>query len=309
MQLCFTNIHSLIPKRDQLCSFLEDSNPDILAITETWLHSDIPDHELLPDNSAYNIFRHDRDKKRGGGVLLAIKKTLSSFCVNIDSTIEIVWTACITSATKILIGVCYRPPDSDNSFVEELRKSVDSATRQCSPDNIYLLGDFNFPQIDWSLLTSTCHEAMKFVSLTLDYNLFQVVKEPTRGTNILDLILTNAHETVSSILHVDGFSDHKLLQITLSLPTHVLHSTVKKIRDYNRGNYEGINDELEAFYDQVFLPSFPYRSVNENWILFKNKIITLVDKYIPLISISNDNKNPWFNKTLQSHRSRKKRLY
>lgn len=70
-----------------------------------------------------------------------------------------------------------------------------------------------------------------------------------------------------------------------------------------------MNDELEVFYDQVFLPSFPYRSVNENWVLFRNKIITLVDKYIPLISISNDNKNPWFNKTLKSHRSKKKRLY
>lgn len=79
--------------------------------------------------------------------------------------------------------------------------------------------------IDWSLSTSPCHNAMKFVSLTLDYNLFQVVQEPTRGTNISDLILTNAPESVGAILHLDGFSDHKLLQLALSLPIQVLHST------------------------------------------------------------------------------------
>ena len=35
----------------------------------------------------------------------------------------------------------------------------------------------------------------------------------------------------------------------------------------------------------------------------------LIDKYVPLITISNDKSNPWFNKSLRSLRNKKKRLY
>lgn len=35
----------------------------------------------------------------------------------------------------------------------------------------------------------------------------------------------------------------------------------------------------------------------------------LVDKYVPLVAISNDKHNPWFNKSLRSLRNKKKRLY
>lgn len=43
----FTNIRSIFPKRTELCSYLQDSNSDILMLTETWLHPDIRDDEIL----------------------------------------------------------------------------------------------------------------------------------------------------------------------------------------------------------------------------------------------------------------------
>lgn len=49
---------------------------DVIFLTETWLNESIMDHEILP--RAYNICRCDRVGRVGGGVMTAIKSTLSS---------------------------------------------------------------------------------------------------------------------------------------------------------------------------------------------------------------------------------------
>lgn len=133
----------MLPKRDQFCSFLDDSNSDIVVLTETWLTPEINDMEIFPDNNSYNVYRHDRGTKRGGGVLLGIKKKFSSFLIDSKSDLEIVWCACSSSSTKVLIGVCYRPPDFRHSFVDEFRNSIATAVELFPSDYMYIFGDFN----------------------------------------------------------------------------------------------------------------------------------------------------------------------
>ena len=72
---------------------------DVICLTETWLHESIMDHEILP--TAYNIFRCDRVCRVGGGVMTAIKSTLSSTLHEVPSefsSLEMV----ITTATVLL---------------------------------------------------------------------------------------------------------------------------------------------------------------------------------------------------------------
>lgn len=206
-------------KRDHLASYLDDCDCDVLVLTETWLHPDIYDSEIASLADTHNIYRCDCTKKRGGGVLLAIKKkTIISHVINTNSELEVVWAACLSSTTKVLFGFCYRPPDSTKCFVNELWSSIDKATELCLTKFTYLLGDFNFPLIDWSQLSSSCRLSTEFIDLTVNFNLCQVVHLPTRGNNLLDLILTNAPETIGQITHLDGFSDHNLLQTTINVP-------------------------------------------------------------------------------------------
>lgn len=55
-------------------------SPEILVFTETWLSPDIINSELFLNN--YRVYRTDRVNRRGGGVLLAMKKSISSSFVN-----------------------------------------------------------------------------------------------------------------------------------------------------------------------------------------------------------------------------------
>lgn len=130
-----------------------------------------------------------------------------------------------------------------------------------------------------------------------------------RGTDILDLFFTNAPETTGVISCIEGFSDHKLIHFQINLPVMFTGAVTKAMRDYNRGDYDKFNTDLEIFYHEYFLPSFVSRTVNTFWILFQEKILELVDQYINLLVISNNNTNPWFTKQLQTWRNKKKRSY
>jgi hypothetical protein len=44
---------------------------DLIILTETWLHKNISSAEFF--DASYTVFRRDRDIKRGGGVLIALK--------------------------------------------------------------------------------------------------------------------------------------------------------------------------------------------------------------------------------------------
>lgn len=199
LSLSSTNIRSLTPKRDLVCSFLDDSDCDILALTETWLNSDITDNEIFPGRN-FHIYRNDRTNRRGGGVLLAIRQTVQSYTINVHSDLEMIWVACVTKFTTILIGNCCRPPDCSHSFVDDLRSSMNQATKLYSTDAIYIFSDFNFYEIDWIHLSSSCCNSTGFINLALDFSLFQIVKQPTRGSNILDLIITTVPATVGTLL-------------------------------------------------------------------------------------------------------------
>lgn len=148
--------------------------------------------------------------------------------------------------------------------------------------------------------------SLDFVNFALDFNFAQIINQPTRGNNILDLLLTSDPDNVGEISCFEGFSDHKLIQLSINIPLKVAGKTTKVIRDYSKANYSCMNPDLEEFYHSTFLPSLSSRTVDENWSLFREEITLLVDKYVPEIAISNDKRNPWFNKYLRTLRNKKK---
>ena len=65
------NVRSNRNKIDEFQALLSMDSFDVIALTETWLDVNFEDKELGLEG--YNIFRKDRQGKRGGGLLMAIK--------------------------------------------------------------------------------------------------------------------------------------------------------------------------------------------------------------------------------------------
>lgn len=94
LTLYYQNVRGLRTKLKHLHLATLNENFNFLVLTETWLHMDILDNELL--DNRYTIFRTDRNpenssKSLGGGVLIAIKKPLKSYKIVASKSVEELW--------------------------------------------------------------------------------------------------------------------------------------------------------------------------------------------------------------------------
>jgi hypothetical protein len=172
---------------------------DLVCVTETWLKNDIDNAEILP--SEYTIYRKDRNS-RAGGVLLAVKScSFSNTCeVKFDLDLELVAVEIIShSNMKYLLACCYKSQQYINcQWVEKFNLFLAKTCSQYS--NVLICGDFNFPKIHWdSPELTTGGEEVDFMEMLSDYHLTQLNSLPTRGENILDLVITNVPNLVDNI--------------------------------------------------------------------------------------------------------------
>ncbi|EEC18664.1 hypothetical protein IscW_ISCW013877, partial [Ixodes scapularis] len=58
----------IVNKTDKLEAAVLNTQPDIIAVTETWLSDSILDCEITPPN--YTILRKDRGSRGGGAAIL-----------------------------------------------------------------------------------------------------------------------------------------------------------------------------------------------------------------------------------------------
>ena len=139
-----------------------------IFVSETWLSSNVLNSEILPED--YFIVRNDRDT-HGGGVLLAIKSSSfkSAREVFIETDIEICFAEVTTCCNiNICLCCCYRPPNSNGTWLEKLNSTVSQVCDRFS--NILICSDFNFPKISWDNPERTRGAAeLKFHLILGDY--------------------------------------------------------------------------------------------------------------------------------------------
>lgn len=84
---------------------IQSENPDIVAITESWLH----DNFRFLGFPGYSIFRQDRQPCRGGGVLLCVRTALRAELVSSGTidTCEYIFVDVVQTLGKVRYGVIY----------------------------------------------------------------------------------------------------------------------------------------------------------------------------------------------------------
>ena len=91
-------------------------------------------------------------------------------------------------------------------------------TSQLKYSHIVTVGDFNFPDINWTTKSNNPSNLNFFVECITDAFMFQHVTDPTRGRgsnkpNVLDLILSNDDDIIGEVEYFStlGRSDHCVL--------------------------------------------------------------------------------------------------
>ncbi|KAK4829639.1 hypothetical protein QYF61_005850 [Mycteria americana] len=128
LKCLYTNARSMGNKREELEAIVHQENYDIIAITETWWDDS---HNWSATMDGYEIFRRDRQGRRGGGVALYVRECLDSLELNDgDDRVECLWVRIRGKAKKadIVVGICYRPPNQDEATDELFYKQLGEAS-------------------------------------------------------------------------------------------------------------------------------------------------------------------------------------
>jgi exonuclease III len=148
----YTNADSLMGKFEEF-KLRVWQNFDIIGVVETWTYDNISDSEMNMDG--YTMYRKDRKDTKGGGVVLYIRDTIIS--TSIDKEIhqdfqESTWCLVELEETSLIVGLCYRSPSSTSENNQRLLKEVEKAAKCKRSDHVVIMGDFNYPTIDYKNL-------------------------------------------------------------------------------------------------------------------------------------------------------------
>ena len=218
-------MQSVFNKLNELAAYAAEENPDFILLTETWCNSMISNAALtLPGYQLETDLRIDRENTTngiGGGLLVytkdGIKVTTCKQLENYKLTQYCAFSI-MTGKEPVNIVLVYRPPNNDKTNMDELCKLVRNL-----PKNTILIGDINFPKIDWSGDGGGGGGGGgAFFSAVQDSNLEQLIHFPThKKGNTLDLLLTNIPNNILAISNSPplGKSDHCVILAEVFLPT------------------------------------------------------------------------------------------
>ena len=192
------------------------------------------------------VSRRDRsDGRQGGGIaafaLTSIAERIS--LVQSSDDAERFWLMAHTDQGPYLVGVWYRPPDPGECGTIATFKTEYAALETTSLGSI-VLGDVNVHNKRW--LKHSANNSPEGVALQTacdELGLSQKVSKPTRGDNLLDVVLTNipgAKAKVSACI-----ADHRLVTAEVPFKVPEQAAVARIVWQYAQADWEKMRDILE----------------------------------------------------------------
>ena len=225
---------------------------NIIALSENWLNEN--NHSLY-DMLGYQSEHRYRPNRGGGGVSLLIKNNIEYF-VRPDLCLQTRYTeslfieidkSFVGKQQDVIIGVMYRPPDTDMKVFNENLGSILSKTK-AEKKLLYILADFNI-----NLLNADTHEATHdFLDIMYSNSLLPTITKPTRVTeksatlidNIFSNSLLNTQNIVTGIMYCDVTDHFPIFHIDYTADVQSDEIIVKK-RIYSESNVTSFSSALK----------------------------------------------------------------
>jgi hypothetical protein len=314
--LSLINCQSVNNKRGEFQNVIDSLNPDIVVATEAWLSDSIRDGEIGAPHGfscLYNIHRHDRHTT-GGGVFIAVRNTIPNRrAYEYENDCEMVWTKIDPPGSKsILVCGYYRPHVTDISSFTKFKESI-SGLKSSSNAHVWILGDLNFPGIDWDTVT-TKHNCkaqpthQEFINLLDDCGLVQIITKPTRELNTLDLFITNNPTIVNRWEVLPGISDHDIIFAEVDIGPHQNIQNRRMIPLYKKANWEGFYELMKDFSDST-LANQEGLTAESLWIAFRAALDQGIKSFIPHRQAKKKDSLPWITPSVRKLMKRRNRLF
>jgi len=287
----YSNVDSLLNKKQELEIVLKSFKikPPIILLTEVNYKNKDINYEINELNIPGYTMYHNIQNKGERGVATYVSTDLESiFLKSASGGPEFVFIKLeLHKGHYITVANIYRSPNSTQADDIKLCNDLECLVADVKKD-IIIVGDFNFPEIDWDLHYSTNKSFGSTVFLNTLHKLLlqQHVNFPTRSRgndtpHILDLVITD-----SQLIHnIDtlaplGKSDHVVLMIETNFFS--VKPPIEQKLNYDKGDYAALRSYLDCDWDKHF--DAVALDVDEMWNIFKTKIDSGVTQFIPLTS-------------------------
>ena len=142
------------------------------------------------------------------------------------------------------------------------------------------MGDFNHGHIQWKSLESTGGEDQQFLFLIQESFLTQHMLEPTRGENVVDIVLLSQKELVDNVkIHEPlGNSDHNQIHFDIKVKSGSKNKKTYR-RNFHKGNYKDMRKYLAKLDWNNMLMN---KTAIECWNILKYEIGSIIVKFVPL---------------------------
>ena len=180
---------------------------------------------------------------------------------------------------------------------------------------VWIAGDLNYPNIDWDNKTLKSGQTNSFSSLhrefldTLDeFSLTQMVKNPTRDGNILDLFLTSNSSLVNHVRVVPGISDHDAVLVDSNITFGRVQQHRREIPLWKKADWESIRSHIDTAWND--LPENTKDGTAESlWSWFRETIEDSIRKFVPHRQAGKKDHHPWMSHGLKKLIKKSKKLF
>ena len=315
--LMHLNIRNSPKNLDKLSNYLAmlDVHFSVVGLSETWLNSDTLG---LYELDGYKSIHLARPLRKGGGVSLYIGRdydyTEKPEMTVMTEYLECIFVevACVSNKTKqnILIGVVYRPPNTDmtrfTEHITQIIKSMKTDKKQC-----YIMGDFNINLLNYD----THQETRDYVDTMFSNACIPLISRPTRITpttaTLIDNIYSNDlmgnNNQINGILYAD-ISDH--------LPIFVLTKRTSDLNDdiiiETRKQNESTIHTFRCLVDNIcWQHVYACDDPDESYRIFLEKNSLVYDEAFPIIKrkVRQSKCKPWITKGIKNSIKTKHKLY
>jgi len=150
--------------------------------------------------------------------------------------------------------------------------------KELQAKNFVLMGDYNYPDIDWEDNVGTTMNSREFLECLEEGFLTQHVRELTRGAACLDLVISRDPDLVMDVEVIGNFanSDHSLIKYKILAP-HAETVSKKQLLNYSKADFDAIRKEVKETRWNL------QGSASEAWDDFKMKLLDIENRLIPKV--------------------------
>lgn len=248
LRICHINAQSLNNKTDEFRLTFENSEIDIICVSETWLKKEIPDSRICLEG--YKTFRADR-QTHAGGVAIFVKNnincrtvctTLTDFVHDGSNTtnkiIEYVFIEILSSGNKLLLGSIYRPC----SRIDMKQFFTMLQTLTLTYSDVIICGDINSNLLKETVLVDSMIE----IGLA-PTNTEQPTHFSSTSSTLIDVFFVGNIQRVQLYdqISAPGFSKHDLIFLSYDFNIHNQVETYT-YRDFKHINFDRLNTEFSS---------------------------------------------------------------